>query len=272
MNTTTSLASSSASHTRGTAPQVWDRLWRHVPSAARDDELLTRERRSPRWSLFVARLEATFGSLVGLRTIELGSGRGDLSVLLAERGADVTLFDASDVGLDQARRRFDRRNLPASFVRGDLLGPLDEWAGQFHVALSSGVIEHFAGDERTRAVRAHHEVLRDGGLTMISVPNALCPSYRLWKCYLELRGWWPYGLELPYTKSELLRRAHDVGFFRTDARCVGFWQSVGDHWGRSILKRTPDWVNRRSILDNAMGMSLLLFGWRDGDRSLGVSA
>ena len=145
MNTTTSLASSSASHTRGIAPQVWDRLWRHVPSAARDDELLTRERRSPRWSLFVARLEATFGSLVGLRTIELGSGRGDLSVLLAERGADVTLFDASDVGLDQARRRFDRRNLPASFVRGDLLGPLDEWTGQFHVALSSGVIEHFAG-------------------------------------------------------------------------------------------------------------------------------
>ena len=52
-------------------------------------------------------LNNAFGRIKGLNTIELGSGRGDLSVLLAERGANVTLLDASDAALEQARERFD---------------------------------------------------------------------------------------------------------------------------------------------------------------------
>lgn len=244
------------------AAQVWDRLWRYTPSTAKDDVLLARERRSPRWSFIVDRLERTFGAIAGLNTVELGSGRGDLSVLLAQRGARVTLLDASDEALDQARRRFDRLGLSARFARADLLSTPDAWRGRFDVAVSSGVIEHFRNVDRTRALRAHWEVLREGGAAIVSVPNAWCPPYRLWKFYLQLRGWWPYGLELPYSRRELTRRARDVGFGRLEARCVGFWQSVGDHWGRSLLGRGPDWVDRPSLLDKTMGMSVLFFGRR----------
>ena len=237
-------------------------MWRHTPSAARDDALLDRERRSPRWSFIVERLEATFGAVAELETVELGSGRGDLSVLLAERGARVTLLDASDKALDQARRRFDRLDLPARFARADLLGPLDLWRDRFDLALSSGVIEHFRGAERTQALRAHWTVIRHGGAAIVSVPNAWCLPYRLWKLYLELRGWWPYGTEVPYAKSELLRRACDSGFEAVEACCIGFWQSVGDHLGRSLLGGGPDWIDRPSPLDGIMGMSLLLWGRR----------
>ncbi len=243
-------------------PAVWDRLWRYRPPEARDDALLARERRSLRWSVIVEKLEATFGSIEGLETIELGSGRGDLSVLLARRGARVTLLDASERALDQSKHRFGRLGLTARFERGDLLGDLDRWHERYDVALSSGLVEHFTDTDRTRVVRSHYEVLKPGGVAIISVPNAWCAPYRMWKLYLELRGWWPYGLELPFTSRELARRARVAGFVRSEVRCMSFWQSVGDHLGKTLFGRGPDWVDRPSRFDAALGFVLLLTGWR----------
>ena len=197
---------------RTAGPAVWDRLWRRRPPDAKDAALIAREGRSPRWRTIVAKLETWFGTLDGLRTIELGSGRGDLSALLAQRGARVTLLDTSDRALAQARHRFDRMGLKAEFVQADMLGALDRVREPFDVALSSGVIEHFTNQDRTRAVRAHHDMLRRGGAAIISVPHAWCIPYRLWKSYLELRGCWPYGLEIPYTRRELARRSRQAGF------------------------------------------------------------
>jgi SAM-dependent methyltransferase len=242
---------------------LWDRLWRHSPPDAKDDALLAREERSPRWSAIVERLERTFGSVAGLKTVELGSGRGDLSALLARRGANVTLLDSSKTVLAQAARRFERLKLNARFKHADMFSSLSLDSGDFDVALSSGVIEHFKGVERARSVGAHFDVLRPGGMAIISVPNAWCAPYRLWKSYLELRGWWPYGVEFPYTHRELVRLAYNVGFSRVEAGSLGFWQSVGDHLGRGLLRRGADWVDRPSRLDGAMGMTLLAFAWRD---------
>ncbi len=260
----TPLTDKAAGVTRATGAGVWDQLWRTHPSDARDDALLDRERRGPRWNMIVKRLEAMFNSVGGLKTVELGSGRGDLSVLLAERGARVTLLDASDMVLAQAGRRFNRLGLTATCEHADLLGKLDAWRGRFDLALSSGVIEHFKGHDRTRAVRAHYDVVRPGGLAMISVPNAWCIPYRVWKLYLELRGWWPYGMEIPYPRRELIHRARKVGFAHTEIQCLGFWQSISSHWARSIFGCQVDWSNRPSRLDPVLGSTLLLFG-RSGD-------
>lgn len=247
----------------------WDRLWQHQPPDAKDDQLLERERRSLRWARIVNRLEATFGSIEKLRTIELGSGRGDLSVLLAERGADVTLLDSSERVLTQARQRFERLALPGRYESADMLGTLDVFRQRFDVALSSGVIEHFAGEQRTRAIRAHYEVLRPGGLAIISVPNAWCFSYRLRKLYLELRGWWPYGQELPYTRREIVRRAREAGFARAEATAMRFSRSLvhrqvvgGDRRESPVIYDILHVANRASRLHSVFGFVLLLFGWR----------
>jgi 2-polyprenyl-3-methyl-5-hydroxy-6-metoxy-1,4-benzoquinol methylase len=244
------------------ASKVWDRLWEYAPTDERDDVQLARERRTSRWATIHDRLVSNFGTLRGLRTIELGSGRGDLSVLLAQAGADVTLLDTSERALDQARKRFDRLGLTARFECGDLFTPPVRLLGSFDVALSSGVIEHFEHDVRTQAFRAHADVLNPRGLGIISVPNAWCPPYRLWKFYFELRGWWPYGLEIPYSRREMIRRARVVGFSRIEIEGAGFWQSVGDHLGRGLCGRGPDWAACPSCLDRIMGMSLILFGRR----------
>lgn len=239
--------------------RVWNHLWDHTPSAAKDDWLIERESRSPRWSAVARRLLSRFGTLRGLRTIELGCGRGDLSVLLAREGAEVTLLDVSGKALDQARRRFERLDLPATFVQSDFQQAAPASTVRFHVSLSSGVIEHFEHEDRTRAVEAHLNFLHDRGLAVISVPNARCLPYRLWKLFLEFRGCWPYGVEIPYTRSELRRRTRAAGAVPDEVLGVGFWQSVGDHWMRGVFKKSCDWVEARSVCDHLMGMSLVLF-------------
>ncbi|NOX58110.1 MAG: class I SAM-dependent methyltransferase [Planctomycetes bacterium] len=247
---------------RDTGTPVWERVWRHVPEASKDDAALKREREGPRWATMVAALKETFGEIAGLRTVELGSGRADLSVLLAEQGASVTLVDQSDVALDLARERFDRLGLDAKYRKGNILDPCELTHDAFDVSLSYGVIEHFRNDARTQTIRTHHDVLRPGGMTIIGVPNAWCPQYRAWKAYLELRGWWPYGMEIPYSRRELISRAQQAGFVGCRVPCTGFWQAMGDQWGRSIIGRGPDWSNKASMLDNWLGFSLVLMGWR----------
>ena len=120
---------------------------------------------------------------------------------------------------------------------------------------------HEIGDEEL--IRAHHDVLRPGGLALISVPNAACASYRVWKMLLEVPRWWPYGLEIPYSRAELVRRAATAGFTQIQVFATGFWQSLGDHWlrgfpWRCLKQRHPDWSARRSRLDELMGAVLLL--------------
>jgi 2-polyprenyl-3-methyl-5-hydroxy-6-metoxy-1,4-benzoquinol methylase len=245
---------------------VWDRLWKHQHSDAKDDALLAREKLSRRWALIVKHVEETFRSFEGLTAVELGSGRGDLSVLLARRGVRVTLLDASDKALEQARLRFDRLGIDAEFIQGDMLAALHDVHGRFDLSLSSGVIEHFEDEDRTRVIRAHYDVLTPGGLCVISVPNAWCIPYRARKWYQELRGWWPYGFELPYKKPELVRRAKVAGFARTEARYVRFnlslpGRSACDHpavSGHGMLGRRKS----SCLFDTFTGLVLLFFGWR----------
>jgi SAM-dependent methyltransferase len=242
--------------------EIWDRLWCHVPSVEKDRASIERERRCPRWLRFRERLIAQFGQLTGLRTLELGSGRGDMSLLLAQEGAHVTLMDLSMKVLDQARRRFEGFGLEAEYVRADLLALPDAFRAKFDVSFSLGVVEHFRGSDRTRAIAPHAQALRPGGLTMISVPHAACLSYRLWKAYLELRGWWPYGMEIPYWKGELRRRAVEVGLTPVEHYAYGWWQSLGDHWVKGVLRRNCDWSTRRSVLDQSMGGVLVMIACR----------
>jgi hypothetical protein len=98
-------------------------------------------------------------------------------------------------------------------------------------------------------------------MAIISVPNAHCPPYRIWKAWLELRSCWPYGYEKPYSRRELMRRARKVGFHRFEVRGCGFRQALSDQLitlftGRRTKKNAAD-----SFLDDRMGLSLVYFGW-----------
>ncbi len=246
--------------------EVWERLWRHVPDDAHDDAALDRERTSRRWGAIDACLEQTFGGAAGLDVVELGSGRGDAAVLLARAGARVTLVDYCESALALAERRFERLGLTADFVLADMCGDLSELAAKFDVAVSYGVIEHFRGPLRTRVIAAHRAVLQPRGLAIISVPHAWCPSYRLWKVVLELRGWWPYGMEIPYTHRELRRRALHAGFARVRTTAFDFRWSIQEHVMKGLLRRRRTLIcDGASALDTLCGATLLAFAWAGGE-------
>lgn len=59
----------------------------------------------------------------GLKVLELGSGRGGLSLLLARLGADVTLVDFSPTAMEQARGIFELEGLALKTITGDITHP-----------------------------------------------------------------------------------------------------------------------------------------------------
>jgi len=240
------------------ASSVWSRLWKDAGGSDREHELLRRERSSPRWTRLRALLIRQFGRVEGLRCVELGSGRGDMSVLLAEAGAYVTLVDQCFEALAQARARFESLGLSASFVECDIFNLPSELVSRFDLSVSLGVVEHFKAEERTRIIAAHRQSIHDDGLTLISVPHARCVPYRIWKAYLQLRRWWPYGREIPYSKRELARRVCEAGFYPREMFAFGFRDSIREHWGRSLFRRAWNRPAGPSPLDSWMGMNLVV--------------
>ena len=72
------------------------------------------------------------------RAVDLGSGPGRNSLWLAARGWDLTLVDASQVGLDQAASRAAESGSRVSTVRADLLSWQPEADG-FDLAIVANV-------------------------------------------------------------------------------------------------------------------------------------
>jgi hypothetical protein len=201
-----------------------------------------------------------FGGLHGLHTIELGAGTGDISLLMALEGAQVTLFDADEQALELAAFKFAVAGLKPDVCTGDFLNLDAALFGRYDVAASYGTVEHFAGPDRYLACRAHTDVVRPGGMGAISVPNAHCLPYRLNKWWQEWRGTWPWGLEIPYTRSELRRIAdalHLQGSFLRD------WdQFLFSPVGQRIYRYTGFHFERRTPFDPYWGHALTLIGTR----------
>jgi len=94
-------------------------------------------------------------SFKGKRVLELGSGLGRLSYLMLSGGAShVTLVDSSRRAVEISRGLFsDIDKGRYSIIEGDLFSfdPKEK----FDIVFSSGVIEHFKGDDRRRIVSRH---------------------------------------------------------------------------------------------------------------------
>jgi len=166
-------------------------------------KMVRRESRTWRWKATVAALEAKFGRIEGLRTIELGAGKGDVSLLLALAGADVTLLDCEQGALERAVEQFACYDLTAKTIIGDLFNLDSGLLNQFDIAVSWGVVEHFHRPVAFKACLSHRRAVHDQGMVIISVPNAWSLPYRLNKWYREKRKTWKWGTELPFTVAEL---------------------------------------------------------------------
>jgi 2-polyprenyl-3-methyl-5-hydroxy-6-metoxy-1,4-benzoquinol methylase len=217
-----------------TAAANWDELWTELGGEGDDP---TVELTGLRFRTQEQLIERAFGSLRGLRVIEIGAGRATNALAYALRGAEPTVLDSSRVALEQARRRFASRGLEVTTIESDVFDLPPEIRGSFDVSMSFGLCEHFAGERRRGVIAAHVELLKPGGLAMINVPNRFSPLYRLWMGLAKRRGTWTLGYEVPFSGRELVRLARQSGGVPMPPMYLGGLGTLINHGPNVVLER-----------------------------------
>jgi SAM-dependent methyltransferase len=134
--------------------------------------------------------EATSDSLT---TLDLGSGRGENSAMLALRGRQTTLFDWAEDNLDFSKKLYAALGKKADFIQGDITKPLPFANGSFDTVFSCGVLEYFTDDQIKAILKETFRVARKR--VIILVPNAYSIAYRLGMWYMKKNNNWPWGGE-----------------------------------------------------------------------------
>lgn len=131
--------------------------------------------------------------LPGSKLVELGSGSGHLSAILAQEGYDVTLLDFSSVALEKAEATFHKLGLKGTFINGDLLGDLSSLGDEYDLAWNSGVMEHFDESNLSRAFQSISKVKAKYYLFVVPNPNSI--PYLLFRYKTMTNGEWAWGKE-----------------------------------------------------------------------------
>ena len=131
----------------------------------------------------------------GEEVLEIGSGTGEISLHLAQAGREVTAMDCSTKSLEFIQRCAADLEVAIKTIQSDATQPLPFTDNEFDCTWSSGLLEHFALNERRDMLREWGRITR--GKVIALVPNAACVAYRAGKAYQEEQGTWTWGLETP---------------------------------------------------------------------------
>lgn len=105
----------------------------------------------------------------GDKVLEVGSAPGkQLAWIASALGAQVSGIDYSEPGVQLSKQLFTALGLKGDLRCEDVFAtsfPMDS----FDVVYSVGVIEHF--EDPRAIVRRHYELLRPGGVAIITIPN-----------------------------------------------------------------------------------------------------
>ena len=143
------------------------------------------------------------------KVLEVGSGRGTLSMYFAHEGWESTILDVVPEVLEQAERQFNANDLNVTAVVGDCLAmPLAE--NTFDVVFSVGLLEHFSEPEHV--LHEQLRVLKPGGLLISYVvpePTSECiqEEYEWINRLLRSLASPPADSNTPTKKSSVYRSA-----------------------------------------------------------------
>ena len=125
--------------------------------------------------------------------LDLGSGRGENSAMLALRGKRTNLLDWSQDNLDFSKALYRELGKQGQFYRADMTKRLPFEDGSFDAVFSCGVFEYFMDEEIRNILTEAFRVSRKKVILLI--PNALSIFYRIGKWYMEKNNKWPWGGE-----------------------------------------------------------------------------
>lgn len=248
---------------------IWDNFWSKYKFGVKEDrQIIRQELFSVRWKKIEERIISKYGSLKGLNIVEIGSGRGEVSAVMALKGASITLIDYSDIALDKAKALFKNIGVKANFINADIMDIPQNLFNGFDISMSFGLVEHFDYPLRRDIVKIHTDLLKPDGISFIAVPNAYCLPYRFFMMLSQILGYSSEELEIPFSRSELNKIAVSAGFksheiigssFIRDSFYFLFARYVSHLTKWKVIIDTSGF-EISSIFDDYFGYSLVLIG------------
>lgn len=166
------------------------------------------------------------------KAVDIGSGPGVITRMLAERGWVVTSIDTEPQNLDRAKAWAEQT------IHGDANSVLSTYSPEsFDFAVALEIIEHLPVEEGGRMLANIRRVLKPGGRLLLSTPN----RYSLqglkgyyWEEKIRRIGVWnawdPTHIYI-YSTPEILNILKRHGF--SIERTVGYW------YGKNRYLRLP---------------------------------
>jgi SAM-dependent methyltransferase len=173
------------------------------------------------------------GDLRDREVLELGSGMGEITTLLAHSGARVTAVDISPGSTAVARRRAELHGVDEAIqfvlAAGEQL-PLE--SDRFDVVVGKAVLHHL---EVGQAAPELHRVLRPGGRAAFAEPLGTNPVIAFARGHLPYPGKNPRGADVPLTYDDI--RAWEAPFSAAQHREVQLLEMVERAMGLRPLPR-----------------------------------
>jgi 2-polyprenyl-3-methyl-5-hydroxy-6-metoxy-1,4-benzoquinol methylase len=182
---------------------IWDNVWKREKDKSENIYLLKQTSNNILTRKIISILLKKYGSIKGLKTIEIGAGTGKISGVLAKKGAEVTILDYSENAINSSKKFFEDNNLKANFILNDAFNIKDELNSNFDISMSFGTAEHFTGNRRKEIIKIHFDVLKENGVTFIQTPNKHNLPYITHKFLSERFNRWLFGEEYPFSGYEL---------------------------------------------------------------------
>jgi len=188
--------------TASPAATDWDRYYTSTPFTAK----LTRKYTE---SVIVRALQQFGGARSMDSIVEIGGANSCfLNRIMAEFDPGTYhVVDSNQFGLDLLRRRFNGRTNIILHATDCLNLDFDLKAD---VVFSIGLIEHFEPAGTQRVIQAHFDLLKQGGIAIISYPTPTL-LYRVARSLCEGAGLWKFPDERPLDRGEVLESLQDCG-------------------------------------------------------------
>jgi SAM-dependent methyltransferase len=182
----------------------WDRYYRQPMTTARFSRQLTQ-----RVLLRLIRQFAVPADSAPMAMVELGGANSCFldRILRDIAPSEYHILDNNAYGLDLVRQRLPNEKRVV-FHEDDALNP--KFTLQADMIFSIGLIEHFDVQGTRRVVRTHFDLLKPGGVAIISCPTPTWP-YRACRGAAELLGCWHFPDERPLLLPEVMAAVQPCG-------------------------------------------------------------
>lgn len=139
----------------------------------------------------------------GKRVLEIGSGDGVTSHLLARQGNSVVSIDVSRVALEYAQNRLGQETLDLRYEYGDARN-LQFPDSSFDYVISEHLVEHLSVEDFHKHLEEAHRVLKPGGCYLFFTPSRLWHGRRSVGFHLQV-----------YVLAEIIPIVRQHGFSAT---------------------------------------------------------